>query len=282
MRPCMKIERLSIGAMTALVLAALIVLASTALAPAAMAQDGEASTHGELSAPEGPAEPEVEPPPISSSPPPRTRQPRLIPPAYDARAENLSDPQRFPFAPEPAAAETAPLEATIEVSLSLSPFLGLGSGGAGGLGSLGSLSGNIGSRTDFVFAADERVYLGFGLGASYWESETSSLQLGRVSVPLIAQVYLDTPRLGEAVPTLRFVPTFRWSGDTTGSVSGAPAEWIGGGFAFGVGMTWFATEWLAVRLLGNISGSLDIVYRGPTDTTFYLGAGADLGVVVRL
>lgn len=219
---------------------------------------------------------------IEVAPPPSAR---LGDPRARARVEAAPETSvAEPVDGEPTPrVEAPPLVASAEVSIGMAPTLGYGLSAAGALGALAGLGGlGLGGRTDFVFAVDPRVFLGLGLSVSHSEYfGTSPSTLNQVEVPLIAQVYLDTPRRGAAVPTLRVVPAFHW--DSQEGVTGVePREAAGGRLTLGVGVTWFAADWLALRLLGDVGASAIVAYRGPEGNAVSVFVAADVGVVVRL
>ncbi len=181
---------------------------------------------------------------------------------------------------EPAPSHVVgPLGGAAEVFVGMTPTLGLVSP-TGGLAGLGGFEGGVSGGADFVFAADRQTWLGFGLAVSHYESFSFSSAQSRVRVPLIAQVYLDVPRRGQATPTLRIVPSFRWDQSYTVSTVGSSS--MGGALDVGVGITWFVLDFLAIRILGDLGAGVMVTYDGADAITFAANVGANVGVVIRL
>lgn len=204
----------------------------------------------------------------------------------------LDHPRPAPASPERAVIDDEvppsadePLEATAEVFVGLTPSFSFG--GLGGLGALAGLAGvaelGLSGGADLVFAADRRTLLGLGLSIAHSELAGTSFMpttvSNRVRVPLIAQFYLDEPRRGQAVPTLRIVPSFFWS---YAEGTSTPARLLGGGLAAGIGITWFVLDFLAVRILADVGTSLAFSYEGPEANQVSAYIGANVGVVARL
>ena len=223
---------------------------------------------------------DLDPPSERSAPP----DPPATPALYRGTEPETPPSAAPPEASPPAATESLPLSATAEVSIGVTPAYGVGLSGLAGIGGLAGGLG-LGGRTDFVFAADPRVFLGFGLSVTHYELSDSGSGSGtgydRVEVPLIFQLYFDAPRRGVAVPTLRVVPALIWSSDTNATSSGHH-ESVGGRLDVGVGVTWFATDWFAVRILGDIGVAAVVAYVGPDAVSVQANVGGDIGVVIRL
>lgn len=184
---------------------------------------------------------------------------------------------------EARARVSSPLSAVMEVAISMTPNLRLTTAGVGGLAGLAGLAGlGVGAGTDFTFAVDPSVFVGVGLSVGYAQQPGAAvLESTRVEVPVICQLYLETPVRGALVPTLRVVPAFRWQSQTLASAGGTQAS-AGARLDVGIGITWFFLDRLALRVLGVIGGGADIGYEGATATTFQMSVAADIGLVVRL
>lgn len=190
------------------------------------------------------------------------------------------------------AQEVPALSAIAEVGIGTTPTFGFGLGAVGSAGALASADGfGIGGRTDFAFAASSRLFFGFGLNAIHHAiARTPSAgaeTVNRVSVPLVAQLYLDTPRRRAAVPTLRITPALRWAKQTRETFDGVAftrnrSASLGGQVEVGIGITWFVLDALAIRCLGDIGVSADYATSGPDGNDMRAYVGADIGVVIRL
>lgn len=199
---------------------------------------------------------------------PRSRS-ALVPPPPD------EVPEAAPYHRRPS----DPLDGGAEVFVGVLPTLGLGAP-SGGLGGLAGLEGGISGGADFVFAADRRTWLGFGLSLNHNESFGGAATQSRVSIPLIAQLYLDDPRRGEATPTLRITPSFRWEQFYSAGSFGYSR--VGGALDVGVGITWFVTDFLAIRILGDVGAGVMVSYEGADSIGIAANVGANVGVVIRL
>jgi hypothetical protein len=178
-------------------------------------------------------------------------------------------------------APAEPLGRDAEVFVGVMPVIGFsGVAGLGGLAGLAGADGGLTGGADFVFAADRRTWLGFGLSLSHNESFEGASAQSRVSIPLIAQLYLDDPRRGEATPTLRIVPSFRWDQYYASSVIGYSR--VGGALDVGVGITWFLLDFLAIRIMGDVGAAVMVSYDGAESIGIAANVGANVGVVVRL
>ncbi|MCC6874167.1 MAG: hypothetical protein IT378_07645 [Sandaracinaceae bacterium] len=187
---------------------------------------------------------------------------------------------REPETGEARARVPSPLLAVMEVAISMTPNLRLTTAGIGGLAGLAGLG--VGASTDFTYAVDPSVFVGVGLSVGYAQQPGAAvLESTRVEVPVICQLYLETPVRGALVPTLRVVPAFRWQSQTLASAGGTQAS-AGARLDVGIGITWLFLDRLALRVLGVIGGGADIRYEGATATTFQMSVSADIGLVVRL
>lgn len=272
-----------------------LTLAILGIAPLAAAQDvatepAETTPVVEGEAPPSESEAEVEdasdevppPPPETSETPPdrpgRSHASSL--PSPRARVAMLDD--EIPHDPEPVAPE---LPDDAEVFIAYGPGAGIGLSGLSGLGALGGLEGSLLSlRTDFVFLADARNAFGIGLAVARTEMDDlfgAGSESTRVEVPLIAQLYLEDPRRGAAVPTLRIMPSFRWE-SSEGSSTGAWRAAAGGRLELGVGVTWFILPWLALRFLGDVGATAIVYYEGIGGNVISAFVGANVGIVIRL
>ena len=190
------------------------------------------------------------------------------------------------------AQESPALSAIAEVGIGTTPTFGFGLGAVGSAGALASADGfGIGGRTDFAFAASARLFFGFGLNAIHHAiartAAAGAETANRVSIPLIAQLYLDTPRRRAAVPTLRITPALRWANQTRETFDGVTftrnrSASLGGQVEVGIGITWFVLDALAIRCLGDIGFSADFATSGPKGNDLRAYVGADIGVVIRL
>lgn len=205
--------------------------------------------------------------------------------APEAGANELDDFETPP--------ELPPLSAIAEVGIGTTPTFGFALGAvSGAAGALASADGfGIGGRTDFSFAASARLFFGFGLNAVHHAiARTASAgaeTANRISVPLIAQLYLDTPRRSAAVPTLRITPALRWANQSRETFDGVAftrnrSASLGGQVEVGIGVTWFVLDALAIRCLGDIGVSADFATSGPKGNDVRAYVGADIGVVIRL
>lgn len=249
-----------------------------ALSAVASAQESEEQAARGEDAPIVQPNDTTEAPPVEPPPPDEFSDADLD---GEVHPRDLADPHAPEAAEPPEIAEAPALSASVEVGIGLSPSIGFGLGGLAGTGGLGRLAGGVGGRTDFAFAVDQRLFLGLGLQLVHAESADLMGSSTLVEVPLVAQIYFDTPRRGLAVPTLRITPAIRW-GSARDWFAAGTYEWLGGRLTFGVGVTWFATDWLGVRLLGDIGASADIAYTGPEEINVQVYVGANLGVVIRL
>jgi hypothetical protein len=244
------------------------------------------------------AQDEPDAPVAPASPPPavvaeaRVEVDQVEPAAPEPSAPATTDPPRASELPAGyAVPEPEPpraLYATAEIAIGFAPTVGFsiasGLGGLAGLTSAGNFT--IGARTDFAFAVDERAFLGFGLSLSHSEGDASASSVAgttRLEVPLVVQLYLDQVRVGSAVPTLRIVPAFRWTRlEAFGGGFPIVRETAGGRFDFAIGVTWFPTSWLGVRLLGDIGVSVDVAYQNGDEKDVDAYVGGSVGVVVRM
>lgn len=184
-----------------------------------------------------------------------------------ARADApLSDPTTVPEPPA-AAPSSSP---SAELSIGVSPMLGLG-----GLGGAGLANGGVGlaPSIDVGVLLDPRVAL--VLGGQLFAQDSSGLGSSvHVTVPLLVQVYLDAPRVGAIVPTLRVGVIGRYHGHDVFSGYGAGARLSGG-------ITWLADRWLALRL--EVGGGVDALYAELDRSVYVLGSlHARASVVIRL
>lgn len=170
-------------------------------------------------------------------------------------------------AQEDAAALGAPGEVpapvSIELSVGVTPMLGLG-----GLGSTGGLGLGLAPSADLAIGIDPRIAL--VIGGSVHASE----QWVSAQIPLLVQAYLAEPRLGSLVPTVRAGVVGIYSGE------GGLAAYGGGVRASG-GVTWLAARWIALRL--EVGGAIT-AYHFEHDRTVMIGGALDArgSVVLRL
>ncbi|MDQ3037612.1 MAG: hypothetical protein M3Y87_34780 [Myxococcota bacterium] len=176
----------------------------------------------------------------------------------------LSDPAS---APEPAL--PPPSAPSAELSIGVSPMLGLG--GLGGLANGVGLA--LVPSIDVALMLDPRVALVLGGQFSAQSAETFGSGVG-VWVPLLLQVYLDEPRVGAIVPTIRVGIVAQYFGS-----EGFQA--YGGGARLSGGVTWIADRWLALRL--EVGGGVDAMY-GEVDRWVQVSGSLDArgSVVIRL
>lgn len=161
-----------------------------------------------------------------------------------------------PPAPIPSALEPAP--ASAELSLGLSPS-----------GALGFPGFAFFTDVDVGLVVDPRVVLVLG----GW-FVVSDQQYEHVQIPLSVVLYLDEPRIGAIVPTLRvgIFGQYLAMGDL---------ESLGGGARLGAGITWIADRFVALRL--EMLGSAQLSYTPYAEQTQVTGwLGARGSVVVRI
>ncbi len=207
-----------------------------------------------------------------------------------ARAD---DEGPLPAVSEPSDEVPAPAadaRASVELSLSVSPQLLLGRllpgvvglsgigglvGGTGGLGNLGDPSFPL--ILDVGFALSDESFLVVGLGGGFFEADGMSSY--RVSVPLSVLVYLETPRVGRVLPTLRIGGVFGWSEADSGAAHQAlvSASLLARG-----GVTWMAERWLALRAEVGLNGGVVSTVIGQNLTSGSVGFEASLALVLRI
>lgn len=161
------------------------------------------------------------------------------------------------------AMESEPIEpsASVELSMGVSPSIGYASGLAGLAGLGNPFAPMIMPTFDVALALERRVWLVLGGGFSLMASDGETWS--GASVPVLVQVYLDEPRLGTVVPTLRVGVVGSFSSAAEQLVLGLTARVSGG-------VTWLTSRWIALRLEiggsvggfvadagGYLSGSLD-------------------------
>jgi hypothetical protein len=179
--------------------------------------------------------------------------------------------------------------ASVEASLSVAPQLLIArllpssaSGALGGLGSGSSGLGNLGDvwfplTIDVAFALAPSAFFAVGLSGSYSEvSEASSLA---VSIPLSVLLYLEEPRVGRVLPTLRVGGTF---GYYVSANAVDRTEVVAGNLFARGGLTWMAARWIALRaeigLVGGVTASLS----GWSYAYGSIGFDGSLAVVLRV
>lgn len=177
-----------------------------------------------------------------------------------ARADALSS--------EPTPDPSEPSTPSMELSIGLTPTLGIA--GLGGLGN--GLGLGLAPSIDVGLMLDPRVAL--VLGGQLLAYDSDAVSGGSVWIPLLVQVYLDAPRVGAVIPTIRV--------GVVGRVFGLDEIAVyGGGVRLAGGITWLADRWLALRL--EVGGSVDASYRELDRAVFVSGAFDARGsVVMRL
>jgi hypothetical protein len=184
-----------------------------------------------------------------------------------ARADALTSTP----APEPDV--PAPASPSLELSVGVRPVLGLG--GLGGLAGNG-LGLGLMPTVDVGVMLDPRVAL--VVGGQLWARDAESgagLSSGfSVWVPLLLQIYLDEPRVGAIVPTMRIGVLGHFYGVES-------VEGYGGGARLSGGITWLADRWIALRL--EVGGEVDVSY-AEADSSIWIHGALDArgSVVMRL
>lgn len=172
----------------------------------------------------------------------------------------IESPSRMSFADPPEHSDE--VSPSIELSLGISPTLGRMSEG------LGSITPWIAPRLDIGFAIDERIWFVLGGAFAYSSNDVSGDWLS-VRIPLSIQIYLDDPRVGSVVPTLRAGVHGTWA-ESNGYRS------YGLGVQASGGIAWIANRWIALRIEigGYVSGSA-----GWNDEVFVHGGFDALGAL---
>lgn len=159
----------------------------------------------------------------------------------------LAKPPSETPAPEPEPEDADLTEtARYELSFALGPALTFGGGGLGGLAGLGGVAGlNPGSFSIGVpVALDLGIPLGsralLVIGGSALFTNAGSADYVSATLPIGVLVYLDRPRAGAFIPTLRVTAL-------GGLVSGPGFEWASLGLAARGGLTWLPIEQLGIR-----------------------------------
>jgi hypothetical protein len=149
--------------------------------------------------------------------------------------------------PEPEPEEDDLTEtARYELSFALGPALTFGGGGLGGLAGLGGVAGlNPGSFSIGVpVALDLGIPLGsralLVIGGSALFTNAGGADSVSATLPIGVLVYLDRPRAGAFIPTLRVTAI-------GGLISGPGFEWASLGVAARGGLTWLPIEQLGIR-----------------------------------
>lgn len=181
------------------------------------------------------------------------------------------------WAPKHADAEAVeeaaeePEEARWELSIGVAPIANGAS--LGGLSGLAGLAGNLTPQMVLGIGVPlgSRALLSVGATGSYLES--SGNQYGNVSIPLGVLLYLDRPRSGAFIPTVRVTASgWLWS-STVGF----------GAFGLGVGirggLTWLPSDRFGLR--AEVGGHLGSQF-SETFTSVSLALDAELSLVVRV
>lgn len=173
--------------------------------------------------------------------------------------------------------------ASAELSLSVAPqFLldrALPPSGVGGLGgNPGGLGGfSLPLIIDVGLALAPETFLVVGLSGGLVEASGGASW--QVNLPLSVLVYLETPRVGSVLPTLRVGGVLGWYG---ADFDGERVELLTGRLLVRGGVTWLAARWLALRAEiganGGVSGALD----GPSYVVGSFGFEGSLALVLRV
>jgi hypothetical protein len=186
-------------------------------------------------------------------------------PTSRARAD---DPSTL-ASPDTPTIPAPPLDTHFELSVGVSPQVALG--GVAGLGNLGALG--LAPSIDVGVAIDRRVAVITGASLMAYEPGLGG-EYFSIRAPLLVQVYLDEPRVGALVPTLR--------AGVVGSATSSDGQTVyGGGVRASGGVTWLADRALALRL--EVGGTLDATYADWLGSVWLSGAlDARASVVLRL
>jgi hypothetical protein len=248
--------------------------AVTSVAPETEAEDGVTTTAASTAPDEFSDEPLPETPPgyvahAVPTPPPRseggTPRPTVVPAPQDAERAS-------------AAVTAPPHEPDVELAITVNGLLNFG----------GTTTPVLVANADLVFALDPHVWFGIGIAFSYAEQHTIAspgipdmkFVTTSVSVPLIFQYYFDTPRVGAAIPTLRVLATPGWSESPVGAPTPS-TQVVTGTAAILAGVTWMATSWLALRIIGGVNGGFGVNVVGPINITGNVGVQALISLVTR-
>lgn len=223
------------------------------------------------------APPEAPPPdaePLPETPPGYGGTAVPAPPAQTGRAPR---PTVVAPAADPAAVAPAP-DPAVELALTINGLLSFS----------GTTTPVLVANADLVFALDPRAWIGLGIAFSYSEQHTTpspgipdmKFVTSSFSLPLIFQYYFDPPHVGAAVPTLRVQLTPGWSESPVGAPVAA-TQVVTGNATLLAGVTWLATHWLALRIIGGVSGGFGVNVVGPINITGNAAVMANVALVIR-
>lgn len=216
--------------------------------------------------------------PVQAPPVPDT------PPGYEGTAVP-TPPEHATPAPHAAATTTEPAheaplaeDANVELALTINGLLSFSS----------TTTPVLVANADLAFALDPRAWIGLGIAFSYAEQHTTpspgipdmKFVTSSVSVPILFQYYFETPHVGAAVPTLRVLLTPGWSEAPVGS-STPSTQVVTGSATVLAGITWLATHWLALRVIGGVSGGFGANVVGAINITGNASVQAQVSAVVR-
>jgi hypothetical protein len=175
--------------------------------------------------------------------------------------------------------------ACVELALSVSPTALLSmlavqfsSSSVGGLGT--SIAPAFTPRFDVGIYLDRALVLTAGLAGSYHDLPQTSYSF---SVPLSLLWYLEPPRIGAIMPTLRIGCGFSYGHLDLPPGVGIAVESIGGSLSAYGGITWLATRNLALR--AEVGGAASIAWsEQPVGQTWAgaLGLAGQVAVVLRV
>lgn len=167
--------------------------------------------------------------------------------------------------------------ASVELSLSVAPQLVLaGASGLGGLGGLGNAGSPLPVGLDIAFALVPTTLLAIGISANV--NDMQSFSSWNVQVPLSLLFYLDTPRVGAVLPTVRVGGILGYSSLTAESLR---SQMLSGHLLVRGGITWLALRCLALRAEIGVDGGVTAAL-SEGSTWGSLGLDASVAVVLRI
>jgi hypothetical protein len=156
---------------------------------------------------------------------------------------------------------------------------------------LSGFSPSLTTRVDLALMIDDQWAFGVKVDFSY--SETRADSFGTVSTSLsttispglFLQHYATPARTGTVMPTIRVglgLSYVESSSMTTGSPRYASIQ-LGSTLDASGGATWLPEPWLAVRIIGGLTGMVTFQIEGmPQQINVSFGAFAEAGVVIRI
>jgi hypothetical protein len=257
---------------------------SASIAAHAHAQSEPAPETATASAPADPFEiPETLPTTTTSPTPEPAATAAETPPAPEAPVTPPSSPHAAPtipaaYDPEQAHPPTQEPDPVAELAITLNGVLSFSS----------TTTPSVATSADLVVGIGSRAWIGLGLSVAYNEQRTPAFPgspevrsvTTALAIPLILQFYLDNPRLGAAVPTLRVLLSGNWSESPRNP--GPSLQYGGASAAVLAGITWMGASWIALRVLGGLQGGARAAYVGPVDIQVNVDVIAFVSAVIRL